>query len=429
MVSKGAILLAKPLTEIKDPMSGCFFARRRVIEKVEFQAIGFKMLLEILVKGNYHRVEEVPYIFQNRLVGASKLRKTEYLEYLRLLSNLYWHKAKSRLSLKVRSRAMPKNESFARLSSMPSKKSPQNIVIVGSNKKLMVSVGICAYNEESNIGNHLRSLQGQSLNHIEVAQIVVVSSACSDKTDEIVQSFHNSDSRIELIRQPEREGKASAVNLFLQVAKGDICVLVSADTIVSIDSIECLCLPFLDPAVGMTGGHPIPVNDHSSFMGFVSHLIWDLAHELSLIEPKLGELIAFRNVVVEVPEDTAVDEAAIEVEVKKKGYVLRYVPEAIIYNRGPTTVSDFIKQRRRIYAGHLHLKKISRYEVSSMSVFRLLKLVIWSIQLNWRCIIWTPAAMILEFCARFLGGYDFHVKKKNPFVWDVASSTKKDIHL
>lgn len=230
--------------------------------------------------------------------------------------------------------------------------------------------------------------------------------------------------KIELIKQRERRGKASAVNLFLQVARGDICVLVSADTVVLPDSIEHLCLPFLDQAVGMTGGHPIPVNKPSSFMGFTSHLIWHLAHEVSLIEPKLGEFIAFRNIVDKIPEDTAVDEASIEAEVKEKGYILRYVPEAVINNRGSDTVSDYIKQRRRIHAGHLYLKETTGHEVSSMSTSRLLKLVIRSIRPSWRSIIWTPAAMLLEFYSRALGSYDFHIKKRNPYIWDVASSTK-----
>jgi len=97
-------------------------------------------------------------------------------------------------------------------------------------------------------------------------------------------------------------------------------VLESADTIPLENTIERLCLPFYDEKVGMTSGHPIPVNDKSAFIGFTGHLIWELHHRIALKNPKPGELIVFRNVIDEIPKNTAVDEAWIEALIKKKGY-------------------------------------------------------------------------------------------------------------
>jgi len=289
---------------------------------------------------------------------------------------------------------------------------------------LSVSVGICAYNEQANIGDLLTSLQLQKTNKVKIIQIVVVSSASTDRTDEIVEGFSRADRRIHLVREGERRGKSSAVNLFLRAAAGDVCVLVSADTILPNNSIECLCLPFLDQEVGMTGGRPVPVNDPATFMGFVDHLIWRLAHELSLVSPKLGEFIAFRNIIDSIPEQSAVDEASIEAKVKEKGYRLQYVPEALVYNKGPENISDYLRQRRRIYAGHLHLRRSTGYEVSSMSSLKLLRLLIGCVEPTWRSILWTPAAVLLEFYSRLLGLYDFYVVKRNPYIWDIARSTK-----
>ena len=89
IVSRGAILLARPLTSVKDPMSGYFFLRKKVIENIRFRPKGYKLLLEILVKGNYSKVIEVPYVFTKRMAGESKLKATEYWEYLKLLAHLY----------------------------------------------------------------------------------------------------------------------------------------------------------------------------------------------------------------------------------------------------------------------------------------------------------------------------------------------------
>ena len=96
-VSRGATLLARPLTEVKDPLSGYFFMRRAVIDGGKFKPIGYKLLLEVLVKGNYKQVKEVPYIFGTREKGKSKLGLDEYIKYLKLLCHLYLYKAKERL--------------------------------------------------------------------------------------------------------------------------------------------------------------------------------------------------------------------------------------------------------------------------------------------------------------------------------------------
>lgn len=89
LTSKGATLLARPLTPVKDPMSGFFFIRKGSIEGVRLDTVGFKMGLEVLVKGRIKNVVEVPYVFRNRRGGKSKLDGGEYVNYLRHLLSLY----------------------------------------------------------------------------------------------------------------------------------------------------------------------------------------------------------------------------------------------------------------------------------------------------------------------------------------------------
>jgi glycosyltransferase involved in cell wall biosynthesis len=89
MISLGATMLARPLTKVRDPMSGLFFMRKEVIQGVDFRAQGYKIGLEIIVKGNYKRVTEVPYIFRNRTVGKSKLSIKEDYYYLKNLVKFY----------------------------------------------------------------------------------------------------------------------------------------------------------------------------------------------------------------------------------------------------------------------------------------------------------------------------------------------------
>ena len=94
LVSRGAIMLSRPLTNVKDPMSGYFFLKRSVIDGVAFSPTGYKILLEILAKGSYKNVKEIPYTFKTRKQGKSKLGVSEYANYLKLLYNLYGFKLK-----------------------------------------------------------------------------------------------------------------------------------------------------------------------------------------------------------------------------------------------------------------------------------------------------------------------------------------------
>ncbi|MDQ7815025.1 MAG: polyprenol monophosphomannose synthase [Patescibacteria group bacterium] len=85
-----ATLLTRPLgIRVSDPMSGYFFLRRRVFERAEFSPLGYKILLEILVKAKVTSVAEVPYVFRNREVGKSKMGSRETVNYLRHLAKLY----------------------------------------------------------------------------------------------------------------------------------------------------------------------------------------------------------------------------------------------------------------------------------------------------------------------------------------------------
>ncbi len=91
LMSKGATKIAQYGLgiEVKDPVSGFFAFRRDIIQGVDFDAIGYKMLLEILVKTRGARVKEVPYTFTDRRSGASKLDSAVMLDYVRSVWRLY----------------------------------------------------------------------------------------------------------------------------------------------------------------------------------------------------------------------------------------------------------------------------------------------------------------------------------------------------
>ncbi|MFC1690548.1 polyprenol monophosphomannose synthase [Nanoarchaeota archaeon] len=94
MISKGATLMARPLTRVKDPMSGFFFFKKDILKGVTLKPKGYKILLEILVKGRYskNKVKEIPFIFKDRELGKSKLGFNVYIDYLKHLGSLFKYK-------------------------------------------------------------------------------------------------------------------------------------------------------------------------------------------------------------------------------------------------------------------------------------------------------------------------------------------------
>ncbi len=88
--SKAATLLARPLTRAHDPLAGFFALRRSTFaERGPYDAVGFKIGLELIVKCGCRRITEIPITFRDRHHGASKLTWRARVDYLRHLKRLY----------------------------------------------------------------------------------------------------------------------------------------------------------------------------------------------------------------------------------------------------------------------------------------------------------------------------------------------------
>ena len=218
------------------------------------------------------------------------------------------------------------------------------------------TVGICAYNEGRNIERCIRSIFEQKISDFVLDEVIVISSASTDSTNDIVTSLTKEYDILRLVVQDKREGKNSAINLLLREKKSEIVVLVNGDNILASDhTIQKMVEPFRDPNVGMVGGHPIVQNDRGSLPDYASNLIWTLHHFIALRSTKIGELIAFRDVGISLPTQNQSDEDMIRIGVEEEGLIPVYAPDATTYIRGPETVSDLIKQRFRVNVGQSYM--------------------------------------------------------------------------
>jgi len=84
----GLVILPEVVGRVGDPMSGCFLLRRSALAGARLNPTGYKVLIEVLARGNVPRIAEVGYVFRERQMGSSKVSSRIYLEYLQHLLQL-----------------------------------------------------------------------------------------------------------------------------------------------------------------------------------------------------------------------------------------------------------------------------------------------------------------------------------------------------
>lgn len=418
-------LLVKP---IWDFTSGFRCYRRRFLQHLDIAKLpneAYILQIELLHLAYQNRfgVKEIPFIYHGTKEAISKVspntkRKTlfhilkyraPFLEILRHLA--YLKKEYERFV-----------DEYEELVNPPKLKNGGKFEVKESYR---LSIGVMAYNEEKIIEKCLKALLDQKLSSSVIKEIIVVSSGSTDGTDKIVQEMSERENRIRLVRQARREGKASAINEFLKIASGDIAIVESADTVTHPETVEELIKPFKNPQTGMVGVHPIPVNDRKSFVGYCVHKLWELHHLMAKDSAKCGEMVAFRNIVSRIPKYTAVDEAAIEAILSEAKLKLAYAENALVNNKGPETLRDFIKQRRRIASGHRHLSATMGHKVSTQNSRNVIRYMIKTQNWTPREMVYSFLLVFVELYSRFMGMIDFYLRDKNPFIWDVSLTTKR----
>ncbi len=225
----------------------------------------------------------------------------------------------------------------------------------------MISIIITAYKEPKTIGKAIEAFLSQEIKN--KYELIV---SCPDKeTTAIVKKYMKKYKQIKHFKDPGK-GKMLALNLLFKKVKGNILILSDGDVFVGPGSVQAILNSFKDPKVGCITGRPVSLNKRDNMMGYWSHLLTDAgAHKTRLEKAKKGEyftcsgyLFAFRNgVVKEFPRDVPED-AFIPYLFMKEGYKLAYVPQAIVYVKYPTTLNEWIEQKRRIAKAYINYKKI-----------------------------------------------------------------------
>lgn len=140
----------------------------------------------------------------------------------------------------------------------------------------LVTLTVPAYNEEAAIGGTLERIL--ALDYPEgCRQILVISDASTDRTDEIVRGYANRG--VELLRLPQRGGKTAAENAARSHLRGDIVVNTDASVRLDARSLKPLVAAFRDPTVGVASGRDVSVgrreaDPNAGESGYVGYEMW-----------------------------------------------------------------------------------------------------------------------------------------------------------
>jgi cellulose synthase/poly-beta-1,6-N-acetylglucosamine synthase-like glycosyltransferase len=302
-----------------------------------------------------------------------------------------------------------------------------------------ITVGICAHNEGANIGHLLDNIlyhQPLGENYL-LKDILVVSSGSTDKTNQIVSEKAEKDARITTFIQETRNGKANAQNVILSHSNGEMLVLVSADALPEPGALLKL-VSALHDGVGGVSARAVPVNGVKGVVNFASTFIWELMHatnsylsgsgELSLLG---GDMIAIKSGIVKaIPGFIINDDAYLGVAIKRHGYKIINVPSSIIKIYGPSTISDYIRQRERVLFGHSQIERSFGQAPSTFEKFMLRKPIMAAHIFVKVCSKFSPAQLLkmpfvmsLELTALISS----KIKGKDYSTWNIISTTKQKI--
>ena len=295
----------------------------------------------------------------------------------------------------------------------------------------MISIIINSFKEPNSIGKAIDSVLNNKIK--EKYELIVA--APDEETASVIKQYAKKHKRIKYFKD-EGKGKVNALNLIFKIVKGNILILTDGDVYVSENAIQEIMKEFDDKQVGCVSGHPISTNDKNTMLGYFSHLLFDagadnirkLRNKNSQFLECSGYLFAFRNngIIKELPTDVAEDSIT-PYYFFKKGYKIKYAENALVYVKNPTTLKDFIKQKKRTIGSHSKLKKYAPDFPKVKSFFNEIKYgLIWALSYpkNLKEFIWT----LLLFPARLYTWFVYYTehmfKKEYRDKWERVESTK-----
>ena len=294
----------------------------------------------------------------------------------------------------------------------------------------MISVVITGYKEPKTIGKAIE----QVLRNKIKGNYELIIAAPDDETLDAARIYLKKNKRIKILRD-EGKGKPSALNQVFKKAKGNIIIMTDADVHISENAIPFILKLFKDKNVGAVTGRPRSLSPRNEMLGFWSHLLTDVAHDIRHKRIKEGKMVVCsgylyairRGIIKSIPDEALSEDAVISHLIYDKGYKILYAPEAEVYVKYPSTFSDWIKQKKRSAGGYTQLsymikgkERMRSFGKESAGIFHVLKY-----SKTIKEFFYTLSLIFARIYLWMLIFIDINIKKKNlKKIWVRVESTK-----
>ena len=216
-----------------------------------------------------------------------------------------------------------------------------------------ISVLIAAYNEEAAIERKVQ--QTLALEYpAEKLEVLVLSDCSTDRTDELVRAFP--DSRVRLVRMPERRGKTHAQNYGIREASGDVVIFSDATAIYHSKALLYLACNYQDPTVGaVSGRYQYFDPGEQSPTGLGSVAFWNYENLIKTLQSRIytitgccGCIYSVRKeAYTELPADI-ISDLVQPLQAIKKGYRVLFEDRALAYEETTQSTSEEFSMRVRV---------------------------------------------------------------------------------
>ena len=217
----------------------------------------------------------------------------------------------------------------------------------------LVTLIISAYNEENIIKEKLENTL--SIDYpIDKFEVLIVSDASTDKTDDIVNKWSNENPNFKLIRQEQRFGKTSGLNLAVSKASGKIIIFSDANAIYHKNSIKELIKYFTDPQIGYVMGAAL-YNSAKDPSSKSEGLYWKFELFVKKLETKFysvvggdGAIYAIRKELFWELDKDDINDFVNPLQIVSKDYKGIFNPKAICFEDSAGDFKKEFKRKRRI---------------------------------------------------------------------------------
>lgn len=228
-------------------------------------------------------------------------------------------------------------------------------------KRLSVTIGIPAYNEEHTIRAVLESVAKQDTRSYDLRSVIVINDNSTDHTGQVIKDFRAAFPSLLYVKNKKRLGKSRTLTKLFQKNKSDVFLALDADIVLG-DTyfISHLVEPFRNADIGLVAACDVPQNPKT----FVEKIIvtgvtlWDeIRHTIEngrSIHNVHGTGYALSKAVaknLDIPENNLNDDQYIYLRVKQLGYAFQHVCAAMLYYYVPGTAADYLAQSARFMKG------------------------------------------------------------------------------